>query len=97
MTESEWSVSTRSQYYTADEVNSFSKDVAYRLEHQGGKEIKSQTKKESKAPKEKKEPKPRGFQAKTKVQLLELAKERKIKVSSNFTKDKIIEALRKKK
>ena len=85
MSSSDWSSVSQSQNKTVDEVNSFSKDIANRLEYQGGKQTKPKA-----------APKPRGFQAKTKQELLELAKQRKIKVSSNFTKEKIIEALRKK-
>ena len=42
-----------------------------------------------------KKTKPRGFAAKTKEELIKLAKNRKIKVAASWTKEKIVAALRK--
>ena len=77
---SDWISQAHSSRYTAAEVIALSKDIANRLEHQGGKKTK----------------KPLGFAAKTKDELIKLAKARKIKVAASWTKDKIVEALRKK-
>ena len=84
MTGSDWATFAHSPKLTTSEISNISQEIAQHLEHQGGKKAKKPA-----------TPKPRGFAAKTKEELLKLARERKIKVSSSWTKDKIIQALRK--